>query len=310
MSIYVYLPIHSGSSHLLAKIVCCALCLMGLLTVITNTKALANGKIASRGIERRCLTEPGNITVTGIGSCGNGTYLPNGTVNGAPAWQATASWGDVYTISYNTGTWELRAQSGTVYASVSGSTSGPPCNGWSSQCGTVIVTGGCVESTSPSSPTIVSSVSTFSVNTSFIYCVSSPIPITVTCPVETTVVYGDYNTGETVYQYGLSLQLGSNSYTFVCTNGESSSEPTLVIASGNSCGGGGEQNPTPPSLTVITASGTDFTSPLTGCVSAEQSLTLVATCAISGTAPRLINPDGTRTSFGEGGILVVDGDYL
>ncbi|MDR4469758.1 MAG: right-handed parallel beta-helix repeat-containing protein [Nitrospira sp.] len=90
---------------------------------------------------------PSNITVSGFGCFGpEGTYSPNGTVNGAPAWLS----GFGFTIEWSGSQWEIEGMSFVWSANSTGSITNLPCSGgWTDPTlcalgpGTIALSGGC-----------------------------------------------------------------------------------------------------------------------------------------------------------------------
>ncbi|MEZ4934423.1 MAG: choice-of-anchor Q domain-containing protein [Saprospiraceae bacterium] len=90
---------------------------------------------------------PTNITVSGFGCIGpEGTYSPNGTVNGAPAWLS----GFGFTIEWSGSQWEIKGMSFVWSANSTGSIANLPCStGWTDPTGcalspgSIALSGGC-----------------------------------------------------------------------------------------------------------------------------------------------------------------------
>jgi hypothetical protein len=79
-----------------------------------------------------CIFTPSNINVSGFALFGiNGTYTPNGTVNGAPSWLFSAFGGAIQWSSTNN-RWEVRTTTfGLVATNTTGSITNLPCStGW------------------------------------------------------------------------------------------------------------------------------------------------------------------------------------
>ncbi|MCB9341330.1 MAG: HYR domain-containing protein [Lewinellaceae bacterium] len=99
---------------------------------------------------------PSNITVSGFGCFGpEGTYSPNGTVNGAPAWLS----GFGFTIEWSGSQWEIEGQSIIWSANTTGSITNLPCStGWTDPTlcalgpGTIALSGGCGNLTGSGGP--------------------------------------------------------------------------------------------------------------------------------------------------------------
>ncbi|GAB4047797.1 hypothetical protein [Spirosoma litoris] len=72
---------------------------------------------------------PRNLVVSTPVSTYNGTYVPDGTTNGAPAWLGPVDGKIQVRIRWNGSQWEL-ANGTTVYSKVSGTSTNLPCSGW------------------------------------------------------------------------------------------------------------------------------------------------------------------------------------
>lgn len=133
--------------------------------VMTSSEACASPTTATSNeialrVTSPCVFTPSNITVAGFGCFGpNGTYTPNGTVNGAPAWRFSTFDFNIQWSSTNS-RWEIFSTGqGTVSTNATGSITNLPCStGWTDPqgcvAGGVVLTGGCgsltVSSVTPS----------------------------------------------------------------------------------------------------------------------------------------------------------------
>ena len=124
-----------------------------------------------------CTFTPSNITVSGFNILGpNGTYTPNGTVNGTPAWLFSAFGGKIQWSSTNN-RWEISTTDlGIVSTNSMGSITNLPCStGWVDVAsgGTVSLSGGC-GSLLP--PTVTPYLSPLAQATASLQARASPLP--------------------------------------------------------------------------------------------------------------------------------------
>ena len=116
-----------------------------------------------------CSSIAGNaqsITVSGFtGSCANA----NGTYNKVSNYWTRIVGTSQWYIDGFPGGWNIRPNSGPNLASSTATTSSPPCSGWTSSCGTPVLTGGCQSVSTACNITLISGPASQTV------CVGQPI---------------------------------------------------------------------------------------------------------------------------------------
>ena len=186
-----------------------------------------------------CTYVPSNILVSGFGCFGpNGTYTPNGTVNGAQAWKNGSS----FTIQWSSTNmrWELSNAPNSVWSvNTTGSTTNLPCTtGWTDQLecvdGGIVLSGGCgslLPTTVTPSVSIVSNDADNSITT------GTSVTFTATPTNEgSTPQYqwkkGSTNVGNNSATYTDAALANGDVITCVLTSSEACASPTTATSAG------------------------------------------------------------------------------